>query len=462
MKKKALALLTATAMLALAACGNDDSNDTNNDSTSPDGGDEQVTLSVASWTFGTEQDYNLERAMIDAFEEEYPHITVEIDESIDGADWNGSLSTAASAGNMPDLFMLAQVPTGLSNDWLLPLNEVTEGDADFDNIPEAVRQAVTYDEQAYAIPAAQHFLGYFVNKDLFEEANLDAPSLGMSLDDFTDAVRSITNINSGTVGLNHPHTILDWYPAAANEDLSWYTYSDESGFNISSNEFIAGVNLANSFMSNDYNYETLSEDQKASFNGEDENEVWFNGGIAFKWDGSYAAGIFGETATFDWDFVGIPGDRVVMTNDFFGIAQSTDHPEEAYLLAKWLSFGEDGFMKRMELVDGEEGYSLSSLPMTTNQTVLDSYFERVPVEGIKQAYENIDQAVVEPVKTVPGYVQARWEAPTGISVGEEANASIAALLDAAVRGEINIEDYASQINELANQKYEEGLQAISE
>ena len=81
--------------------------------------------------------------------------------------------------------MLAQVPTGLSNDWLLPLNEVTEGDADFDNIPEAVRQAVTYDEQAYAIPAAQHFLGYFVNKDLFEEANLDAPSLGMSLDDFT-------------------------------------------------------------------------------------------------------------------------------------------------------------------------------------------------------------------------------------------------------------------------------------
>ena len=55
MKKKALALLTATAMLALAACGNDDSNDTNNDSTSPDGGDEQVTLSVASWTFGTEQ-----------------------------------------------------------------------------------------------------------------------------------------------------------------------------------------------------------------------------------------------------------------------------------------------------------------------------------------------------------------------------------------------------------------------
>ena len=62
-----------------------------------------------------------------------------------------------------------------------------------------------------------------------------------------------------------------------------------------------------------------------------------------------------------------------MTNDFFGIAQSTDHPEEAYLLAKWLSFGEDGFMKRMELVDGEEGYSLSSLPMTTNQTVLSSY-----------------------------------------------------------------------------------------
>ncbi|WP_413379439.1 ABC transporter substrate-binding protein [Alkalihalobacillus sp. 1P02AB] len=459
MKKKSLALLTATALsiFALVGC----SNDNNEEQTNTNGGEEEVTISIASWAFGTEQDRNLERVLIEAFEDEYPHINVEIDDSIDPADWNGSLSTAASAGAMPDVFMLSQVPTGLANDWLLPLNEVTEGDVDFTNIPDAVIQAVTYDENVYAIPAAQHFLGYFVNQDLFEEANLNAPEFGMGLDDFNDAVRSITSVNSGVVGLNHPFTILDWYPATANESMGWYTYSDEDGFNINSNEFISGVNLANSFISNDYTYETLTEDQRASFNGEDENEVWFNSGIAFKWDGSYAAGVYGENADFNWDFVGIPGDRVVMTNDFFGLSKSTEHAEEAYLLAKWLSFGEDGFLKRIDIVDNEEGFSLSSMPMTTNDDVLDSYFERVDVPGLRQAYENIDNAVVEPVKTVPGFAQSRWEAPTGISVGEEANANIAALLDAAVRGEINIEDYASQVNQLANEKYEEGLEAIN-
>lgn len=64
------------------------------------------------------------------------------------------------------------------------------------------------------------------------------------------------------------------------------------------------------------------------------------------------------------------------------------------------------------------------------------------------------------MKTVPGYVDSRWEAPTGISIGDEGNATIAALIDAAVRGDIKIEDYAVQLNELANSRYEESKEAI--
>ncbi|MBD7963882.1 hypothetical protein [Fictibacillus norfolkensis] len=54
--------------------------------------------------------------------------------------------------------------------------------------------------------------------------------------------------------------------------------------------------------------------------------------------------------------------------------------------------------------------------MTTDQDVLDAYFELQDLVGVRSAFDNLDNAIVEPVKAVPGYVQFRWEAPTGVSI----------------------------------------------
>ncbi|MFB1050996.1 ABC transporter substrate-binding protein [Paraliobacillus sp. JSM ZJ581] len=460
--KKLLTLFTIfTLVVILAACGDDDAKNASDSSDDANTSEEQVTVTIASWGFGTEEEKNLNRMMIDAFNEAHPNINAEIDESIDPADWNGSLSAAASASEMPDVFILAQIPTGLANDWLLDLNTMTEADEDFSNVPEAVQEAVKNDGKVYALPAGQHFLGYFVNKDLFEQANLNAPEMGMSIETFTSSVREVTDINNGVAGLNHPYTIPDWYPAAANSDLGWFTYQDGK-FQLDSDEFISGVNLANTMLTNDYAYEALAEDQQANFTGEDPEQVWLNGGVGIKWDGTWITGHLESQSDFEWDFIGIPGDRVVMTHDYYGVSSSTEHPEAAYELAKWMSYGPEGFLKQMEIADAEEELNLGSMPVTTDQEVLDSYFERVDAPGIISAYENLDDAIIEPVKTVPGFAQSRWEAPTGIEVGEDPNVNIAGLVDAGMRGEINIEDYVSQINELANQKYKEGLEAINQ
>lgn len=204
--------------------------------------------------------------MIDAFEEEHPNIKVEIDESIATDDWNNSLSSAASANAMPDLFMVSQVPTGLANDWLLDVTEMAKADEEFAKIPEVVTNSVTYNESIYAIPSAQHFLGYFVNKDLYNQANLDVPEYGFSVDEFTESVRSITNVKNGVVGLNNPFAIVDWYPSAVNEAIGWYTFNDGE-YHLDSNEFISGVNLTSNFVTNGYSYDNLTDDQKANFNG---------------------------------------------------------------------------------------------------------------------------------------------------------------------------------------------------
>lgn len=57
--------------------------------------------------------------------------------------------------------------------------------------------------------------------------------------------------------------------------------------------------------------------------------------------------------------------------------------------------------------------------------------------------------VVEAFKFAPGYSNARWNGPTGIELdGEEAN--MAKIVDKCILGELSIDDYAAQLNTLAN------------
>ncbi|RLQ96623.1 ABC transporter substrate-binding protein [Falsibacillus albus] len=451
MKKIVSVAVSAALALSLAACSSKEKASSDKESSK-----DPVTISFASWTLGTEKEQNLERLMIKAFEEKNPDIKVKIDESISTSDWNGTLSAAASGGKMPDVFALPQIPLALSNNWLMDITKMTEKDKDFAKISKAVRDSATYNGKVYAVPYAQHFLGYFVNKDLFNDANLDYPEYGPSLQEFTDAVKKVTNINKGIAGLNNPFSISDWYPAAANKDMGWYTYKDGQ-YSLDSKEFIKGVNLAKEFATNGYTYETLTDEQKANFKGENPEEVWLQGGVAVKWDGTWAAP---QDASFDWDFIGIPGGRTVVTNDFVGISKSSKHPEEAYKFAKWMSFGKEGFMKRMKIAD-EKGKMMNTLPVSTDKDVLDEFFSIQDVPGIRTAYDNLDNAIVEPVKIIPGYVDARFEGQTGVKAGDNENATVGQLMDSFVKGDLKVEDYAKQLDQMADQKTKEAMDSLN-
>jgi multiple sugar transport system substrate-binding protein len=457
MKKLILLLTVFSLYLVLSACNAEKSSD---DGEKKDSGDkEEVTISVASWRFGNEEENNLERQMIKAFEKEYPHINVEIDESI--ADpWNDSLATAASAGKLPDVFEISNIPVSLSNDWLYDVSDLVEGDEDFEKISESVKQSLTHGDSVIALPSGQHFLGYYVNKSLYDDANLNAPEYGMTIDEFSNSVRDISDINNGVIGLNQPFSLVEWYPVAANDDMGIYTFKDGQ-VNLNSNEFISGVNFANSLVSNNYVFTALTDDQKSSFNGENPAEVWGQGDLGLRWDGTWAVNAINESSDFEWDFIGIPGGKTVVVNDFMGISKSTEHPEEAYLFTKFMTFGKEGFMKRLEIVDKND-LTFNSLPISTDQEILDEFFSRMDVPGVLQAYENIDDAVVNLPKIVPGFTDARWDAPTGVSISDEIpNATIGQLIDASVKGEVKIEDYISQVNELANKKLQEGSKALN-
>ncbi|KIL52908.1 ABC transporter substrate-binding protein [Jeotgalibacillus campisalis] len=447
MKKFWSILGVGTLSFALIACSDEESSSTE------EGSEEEVTIKVASWTFGTEEEMNLDRMMLDAFEEAHPNITVEIDETISADDWNGTLSAAASSGAMPDVFAIPQVPTAIANEWVMDLTDLTAEDDDFAAIPEVVKETTMHNDQVVALPVAQHFLGYFVNKDLFNEANLDVPQYGPDIQTFTDAIADVTNISNGVAGTNHPFAIPDWYPSAANDQLGWFTFN-EGSYELDGQEFRDAVALASDIISNKYGYETLTDEEKANFQGEDPEQVWQQGGVALKWDGTWGTASMLENLDYEWDFIGIPGGRTVIVNDYMGISKSTENAEAAYEFIKFMSFGEEGYMKRVELAEAE-GKALNSLPVTTNEAMLDAYFDILEVPGVRLAYENLENGITEPVKIVPGFAQSRWEAPTGVEVGDIPNANVSELVDAFTRGTLKLEDYAQQLDTLAEQSYEE-------
>lgn len=454
MKKLMASLLAGALAFSMAACSSTDKADSDGKKDSK----EKVTLTYANWNLGTEEDNNLERMMIKKFEESNPNIKIEIDDSISTTDWNGTLSAAASSGKMPDVFMLAQIPPAVANDWLMDLTDLTKKDKDFATIPKVVSESAALNGKVYALPFAQHFLGYYVNKDLYNKANLDYPEYGMTTDQFTAAVKDVTNVSAGVAGTNNPFSIPDWYPAAMNDKLGWFTFHDEK-YELDGKEFISGIKTAQSIISNGYAYELLKDEEKGKFKGADPEQVWQQGGIGLKWDGTWLTGEYMDKLDFEWDFIGVPGGRTVIVNDYAGISKASKHAEEAYEFAKYMSFGKEGFKKRLEVAD-KEGKAMNTLPISTDEEVLEAYFDMLEVPGVRLAYDNIDNGLVESVKTLPGFTASRWEAPTGVKVGDTPNAKTGALIEGFMKSDLKVEDYAAQLDQLAEQKYDEAAKAL--
>lgn len=420
------------------------------------GSGEKIVINYVNWNLGTEAENNIERKMIAAFEEAHPNIDIQLDESFDYSKYGDSLAAAAAAGKLPDVMMLPNIPFGLTNEWLLNLSDIAASDPEWANIPKALENATHYGSGIYAVPAGMFFQGYFINQDLFEQANLPELNYSPTWDEFLNAVKTLNNPSEDVLGLSEAVQIPDWYPASVNSKLGWFTWDGEQ-YHLNDPVFIEGVNKAKEIMQGKYTFDSLSEDEKAKYNATWHGDVWNQGKVAVRWEGTWATKDF-SNLNFKSKFIGIPGGKFILIGDFIGISKSTEHQQEAYEFAKYMTFGKDGILKRMELnTDG----SYTSLPMTTDQSILDQYFANGGYEGLKEAYDNIDNAILEGVKFIPGVVRSRWEAPTGVKVGDKENANLGDLILNSIQGSTKIEDYAEQINKLANDEYKAAADAIS-
>lgn len=405
-----------------------------------------VTLRYAAWNLGTEEENNIFRQLIQAYIEVNPHVTIEIVDMSGEGGWEALLTAYAAKGELPDVFMANNVPLYVQNGWMADLTDLVKKDADWKNVPKVLKDAFTYSDRVLGLPSAQFIMGYFVNKDLYEAANLDAPEYGFSLEEFNTAVTSLNNIEKGVLGLDEQEFVMGWYANTIDSDLKWFSFDGEK-MNYNSAAFKEAV--AKTGELKPYTWQGLSDEQKTKFKSTGPWELFLNQEVGLRWDASWALPGYVQNATFDWDFVGVPGGNQAVVFDVVGVAKTTANLEEAYNFAKWLSFSTDAYAKEVELARALG--SAPKMPVSIDAASIKLYTEFVDKPGVLKALDNLDNSMIESLaKIVPGYINARWEGKPGIDVGDDKDVNMWFMFNFANDGRYKYEDYSAKLEEFAN------------
>jgi len=417
--------------------------------------DEIITLTYANWNLDTNHDNALELRMIQSFMDQHPNIRIEIDRNI-SSPWTDSIAAASRDNRMPDVFMVEDISVKAANGWLMDITTRAWADLDFFDLAGAIQEAMRIDNTIYAVPFGQIIQGYFVNRELFEWLGIEPPSFGVSAEDFIQMARAATNVNRPSIGLNSVFSFVEWYPGAVNPLLNFFAF-DGLGFALDSPEMLEAVRVAAQLRSEGYVFDGLLD--TSPFPSGNALGAFRDGQIAFFHGGTWHSDLMIQQLDFDWEFIGVPGGRSVISLEVLGISSTTLHPDEAYLFAKWMGHGTEGSLRRLQYAR-EMGIIPIGLPVTQSSEVVDELLQILPVPGLQQVYASLDRALVDGLRVMPGYMQARFTAPTGIDVNESVNIGVDALIRYSIMGYTYFPDNSRLAQDVARNQLDAALAAV--
>ncbi|MDN3444056.1 extracellular solute-binding protein [Microbacterium sp. APC 3901] len=187
----AAAAVATSAALVLAGCAGGGT---------PEGGatydpDEKVTLDLAFW--GNDVRADLYNQAIDAFNEEYPNITVNATFLGFPEFWE-KRQTEAAGGGLPDVmqFDYSYLRQYSENGLLLDLEPYLGSVIETDPLPENILSIGVVDDTTYGIATSTNAWGLFTNPALLETAGVEEFA-GGDWADYSDWVSEVTDASGG-------------------------------------------------------------------------------------------------------------------------------------------------------------------------------------------------------------------------------------------------------------------------
>lgn len=327
--KKLLSLLLALVMvLSLAACG---SKDKPQDSGTPGGGDSQQAapstpdtpsgggaspVELTFWAGLTGADLAAMEGMVNTFNGSQSNIKVNF-MSLSWSEIFAKLETSFNTSSGPDAMLMhvTDIPVYGSRDMLTPLDDIAAAcgiqEADY---PKSVWAGAFYDGTQYAIPWDYHHMAIYVNKAMFEAANLDPTAAFTDEASFLAACEALkeSGVYALSMGATHGHTERYWYGLLHQLGGS---FCDDS---FTTAEFASPAGeQALTFLN------SLVEKGYVPFNQDDIDADWLAGQTAMVMEGPW----FTPTAVqADFEFTTLPFPQIGTTNAVWGSSHTMTVP----------------------------------------------------------------------------------------------------------------------------------------
>lgn len=361
MKRKIISVLLCTTMLAgvLTGCGSKNDSASDSSTASADG---KVVLNVINYHVGTDYAADYYEYLFDAFQKTEEGKNVEFNfEEIPTTDaFNQKIKLLISSGDLPDIVLnggnnitALAAEAGKVTDLTSYLDDDPEWKAMFD---DSDLEFNSYEGKVYGIPVSKEISYIYYNKELFEEAGLEAPDVAYKTwDEFFDACDTLKEKGITPVSMD-------------TADLGWLSNLWYSGLIGTSGE--EGNEFMNTQYPTDYNVDVV-EDATADLQKMLENYTtsdaaggkydtmathFFNGEVAMLPNGPWMIPDFSSTEKAPegfYDKVGVmllPGyglESVATPGDMVG----TDDPEKVEAAVAFLKFEttEENQLKALEM-----------------------------------------------------------------------------------------------------------------
>lgn len=351
MKKKIVSLAIAAAMLASTIAGTS--------VTAFAEEHEPVTLTFWGWTASDFEAKAIQNGL-DAFQEQYPYITVEY-MTVPSADYHTKLKTALASGSGPDVFYLDATQC---NDFVSAglLADLTDVAADFTaNMTEASLQKVSMkgedgNTHVYGLDICNVGPVIFYNKDLFEAAGVEPMPTKWderwTWDEFVENMKKLTIVDEsgnttqyGTCNFEEQYSLYVLQELLDLNGANWYNEDMTAAENVDSEESKEVIENIKALRAE---YGVAPDPNAAgSDTGNSPTAMFLTGQVASIAIGSYA---LQEIAQSDINYgVGLfptfgkdDSDSFMVSADMKCINIQSEHQEEALLLAEYMSSSDFG------------------------------------------------------------------------------------------------------------------------
>ncbi len=343
--------------------------------------EEAVEITYANFNASGGNEETLQK-MYEAFHEEYPNITVNI-ETIGYDDYFTQMQTRVAGGTAPDCYELnIENFAAYANKGVLA--ELTGIDTSGYNA--TALNAFSVNGKQYGVPGNFSNVVLIYNKDLFDQAGVSYPTDDWTWDDAMEACEKISALGDDIYGIYQPITFNEFFKVAAQYG-GGVLNADKTEFTINSEENLKAATMMISKVT-----DTNVQPTEAQMGGMGDWDLFESGRLGMIPTGIWAFNTFADACDFNWDICVEPGGTQKATHFFSNalvVNADSDKKKAAATWINWLASSDTSAQMRIDA-----GWDL---PAISNEEVLSGYLKLTPPENRQAVFDSLNYLTVAPI-----------------------------------------------------------------